>query len=108
MSKFLKFKTFLFSKCWKKAKEFRGIRIIRYEESVYYVNVDNFKYKVLKLSKINPDEIKSRINSETKQELGKLMKLLKQTKKEKDDENKSVINIEGYDFDLVKIFSWKF
>lgn len=84
----------------KNAKEFRGIRIIRYEESVYYVNVDNFKYKVLKLSKINPDEIKSRINSETKQELGKLMKLLKQTKKEKDDENKSVINIEGYDFDL--------
>ena len=31
-----------------------GIRIIRYEESLYYANVDNFKYKIIKLSKINP------------------------------------------------------
>ena len=37
-----------------KAKEINGIRIIRYEESLYYANVDNFKYKIIKLSKINP------------------------------------------------------
>ena len=71
------------------------------------MNVDNFKYKILKLSKINPDEIKSQINRETKEEIGKLLKMIKQSKNEKDDENKSVINIEGFDFDLVGGYFFK-
>jgi len=37
------------------AKEFDNIKIIRYEESLFYANVENFKYKVMKLTKINPD-----------------------------------------------------
>lgn len=41
----------------KKAKEFETIKIIRYEESIYYANVDNFKYKIVKLSGVNPTEI---------------------------------------------------
>jgi MFS superfamily sulfate permease-like transporter len=36
------------------AQEFEGIKIIRFEESIYYANVDNFKYKVMKIVGINP------------------------------------------------------
>ncbi len=39
------------------AKEFETIKMIRYEESVYYANVENFKYKIVKLCGINPDEV---------------------------------------------------
>ena len=37
-----------------KAKEFAQIKIIRYEESIYYANVDNFKYRIIKLVGIDP------------------------------------------------------
>jgi MFS superfamily sulfate permease-like transporter len=37
-----------------KAKEFPGIKIIRYEESVYYANVDNFTSRIIKLVGIDP------------------------------------------------------
>ncbi|CAF0955390.1 unnamed protein product [Brachionus calyciflorus] len=39
------------------AKEFEAIKIIRYEESIYYANVDNFKYKIIKLSGVNPANV---------------------------------------------------
>ena len=39
-----------------KAKEFDGIKIIRYESSIYYANVEYFTYKILKLSELNVDE----------------------------------------------------
>ena len=45
-----------------KAKEYENIKIIRYEESIYYANVDNFKYKVLKLVNLNPQQILADIN----------------------------------------------
>jgi hypothetical protein len=38
----------------KKAKEIAGIKIIRYEESVYYANAENFKYRIMKTIGINP------------------------------------------------------
>ena len=44
------------------AKEFDNIKIIRYEESLFYANVENFKYKVIKLTKVNP-ELKRKENS---------------------------------------------
>lgn len=53
----------------KEAKEFKEIKIIRYEESVYYVNVDNFKYKIFKLSQINPTEVLAKINKSYQNEL---------------------------------------
>ena len=47
-----------------KAKEFAEIKIIRYEESVYYANVDNFKYRIIKLVGIDPATEIIRINKE--------------------------------------------
>lgn len=44
-----------------KAKEFDNIKIIRYEESIYYANVDNFKYKIIKLCNVRPDEIRKKL-----------------------------------------------
>lgn len=84
------------------------MRIIRYEESVYYVNVDNFKYKVFKLSKINPDEIKAKISSETKREIQHFLKLVKQHKDNEKKENKTVANLENGDFDPVIIYFFFF
>jgi hypothetical protein len=37
--------------------EFQDIKIIRYEESIYYANADNFKYKIKKLSGFDPIEL---------------------------------------------------
>ena len=48
----------------REAQEFRNIKIIRYEESIYYINVDNFKYQVMKLSGINPEERSKKIYRE--------------------------------------------
>lgn len=70
-----------------------GIRIIRYEESVYYANVDNFKYKVMKLSRINPDFIKTKMSKEISNEI---KNLIKKYKRKSGDKNslKNEINIE--------------
>lgn len=67
------------------------MRIIRYEESVYYANVDNFKYKVLKLSKINPEQIKESIQREVNDEMKTFVRIMKQEAKKakKDDDNES-------------------
>ena len=47
-----------------KAREFVDIKIIRYEESIYYANVDNFKYKIMKLVGINPAEVMNKVKKE--------------------------------------------
>ena len=39
------------------AKELPNIKIIRYEESIYYANADNFKCRIIKSVGINPEEI---------------------------------------------------
>jgi MFS superfamily sulfate permease-like transporter len=44
------------------AVEFKDIIIIRYEESIWYGNVENFKYQIYKTSGINPLKIMERIN----------------------------------------------
>ncbi len=56
------------------AREFPGIKIIRYEESVYYANVDNFKYHIIKISQTNPNEIANEIDRAYAVEVKKLMK----------------------------------
>jgi hypothetical protein len=44
-----------------KAKEIEGIKILRYEESIYFANCENFIYKIIKFSGVNPNEIISKI-----------------------------------------------
>jgi hypothetical protein len=58
----------------KKAQEFQTIKIIRYEESVYYANVDNFKYRIVKLCGIDPDEVleQIRLKQEARAKLAKV------------------------------------
>ncbi|RNA41964.1 solute carrier family 26 member 10-like [Brachionus plicatilis] len=51
------------------AQEFENIKIIRYEESIYYANVDNFKYKIYKLCGLKPEEVQKKLkkaNSKSK------------------------------------------
>ena len=55
------------------AQEFEGIKIIRYESSVFYANVENFTYKIEKLSGIDKHEIMNKINKR-KIEHNKLIK----------------------------------
>ena len=56
----------------KKAKEIEGIKILRYEESVYFANAENFIYKIIKLSGVNPSEINSKIKKKRSQNEKKL------------------------------------
>lgn len=76
------------------AKELEGIRIIRYEESLYYANVDNFRYKIMKLSKINPDTIKYRIQKESQREIKSFIQMFKQKKTNKE----AISHLEVSDF----------
>ena len=45
-----------------KAKEFKGIKIIRYESSVFYANVEGFSYKITKLAGVDTASIIQQIN----------------------------------------------
>ena len=38
------------------ATELKRIKILRYEESIYYANVENFKYKIIKLSGVESNK----------------------------------------------------
>ena len=72
------------------------MRIVRYEESVYYANVDNFKYKVMKLSKVNPEQIKESIRQESAAEIKSYLKIVKQEAKNAkadDDDCESGISV---------------
>ncbi|CAF1045955.1 unnamed protein product [Brachionus calyciflorus] len=55
------------------AKEFEGIKILRYEASIYYANVDNFIYKINKLCGINKNDIFHKINKK-KSEYGRMLR----------------------------------
>ena len=48
----------------REAKELPEIRILRFEESIYYANVDNFKYKVIKHSQIDVNETLKKIHEQ--------------------------------------------
>ena len=65
----------------REAQEFRNIKIIRYEESIYYINVDNFKYQVMKLSGINPEERAQKIVRLCNKQYKQLDKLAQEQKK---------------------------
>jgi hypothetical protein len=39
------------------AREIEGIKIIRFEQSIYYANVENFMYKVIKNSGVDPSNV---------------------------------------------------
>jgi MFS superfamily sulfate permease-like transporter len=59
--------------------EYEGIKIIRYEANIYYANVDNFLYKIGKLSSINPKEAIASIEKK-KEKLDRLMLILAKQK----------------------------
>lgn len=67
---------------FKEARELNGIKIIRYEESVYFANVENFKYKIIKLSKNHPYELNDKIQTEIK-EARKSFKIVSKSVKRK-------------------------
>ncbi len=56
----------------REAQEFKHIKVIRYEESVYYTNVDNFKYQVMKFVGLNPEDILHCIDEECNKQYKKL------------------------------------
>ena len=47
------------------AFELNGIKIIRYEESLYFANVENFKYQIVKYVGIVPSDILAEIKEKT-------------------------------------------
>lgn len=58
-----------------KAIEIEGIKIIRYESSIFYANVDNFVTRIFKLSGINPNEIIAKMNKKREEFAKKQQKL---------------------------------
>lgn len=62
--------------------EIDGIKIIRYESSIFYANSENFTYKIKKLSGVSPDEILEKINKR-KKEFKKKIHRIKQNNKVK-------------------------
>jgi SulP family sulfate permease len=84
------------------AREYKHIKIIRYEESVYYANVDNFKYKVMKLAGVKPSEILSEIERDCKAEFKHIEKMAaKQKKLLKNGLSTRNLDFAGYIFDKV-------
>jgi len=80
----------------REAQEYKHIKIVRYEESVFYANVDNFKYKVQKLVDIKPREIMAQIDKECDNEYKKIEKLAsKQKRLIKKQQDASHLDIEG-------------
>ena len=57
------------------ACEIENVKIIRYESSLYYANVENFVYKVIKLSGVNPNDIESKIKKKQAEYFKKAKKL---------------------------------
>ncbi len=64
-----------------KAEELDGIKIIRYEESIYYANAENFRYKVIKLSEVDPLDVLNSIQREYKRLLKDFKKLKRNNKR---------------------------
>lgn len=90
----------------REAKEYRHIKIIRYEESVFYANVDNFKYKVVKLTGINPVEVLRKIDRECTKLYKKLERVASNQKKLfKKNKPTDELDFADYVFDQVNIIS---
>ena len=71
------------------------MKIIRYEESIYYANVDNFKYKIIKLSQIDPIVTLNDIHNKSKKRLNENKKKLKVVSATQASGNDSNENIES-------------
>ena len=78
----------------KEANELDGIKIIRYEANIYYANVENFAYKIMKLSTLRPNEIVSLINQKRKKinDLGAKKSDQNEIKKILENEIESILN----------------
>jgi len=58
------------------AVEIKSIKIIRYEANIYYANVENFIYQVIKLSQVKPREVVELIERK-KEQSEKIIKKIK-------------------------------
>lgn len=78
----------------KEAHELDGIKMIRYEANIYYANVENFAYKIMKLSTLRPNEIVSLINQKRKKinDLDAKKSDQNETKKILENEIESILN----------------
>ena len=90
----------------REAQEFRNIKIIRYEESVYYVNADNFKFQVMTLSGINPEAFSQKIERLCKKQYKQLEKLAKEQNKCIKEDLPNVVGgyVSDYVLDRVNIY----
>ena len=73
--------------------ELKGIKIIRYEANVYYANVDNFKYRVCKLSLVEPKEVIALMDKKKERHAKLLARIAK--KKLKKLKSKSNVHFES-------------
>lgn len=48
----------------REAEELAEIKILRFEESIFYANVDNFKYQLMKYAEIDVEEAIKKIQAE--------------------------------------------
>jgi MFS superfamily sulfate permease-like transporter len=60
------------------AREIENIRILRFESSLYYANVDNFLYKIAKNSSIEPKNFLRKLDKLKEDHEKKLNKKLKE------------------------------
>ena len=68
------------------AVEIKSIKMIRYEANIYYANVENFIYQVLKLSQVKPREVVELIEKK-KEQSEKVIKKIKAKNKKKVSKN---------------------
>ena len=57
------------------ATEIESTKIIRYEANIYYANVENFTYQVLKLSSVKPREIIEQIEKKKEESEKRIKKI---------------------------------
>jgi MFS superfamily sulfate permease-like transporter len=81
--------------------ELNGIKIIRYEANIYYANVDNFKYRVAKLSSLNTKEIVALIDKQKENFHKQVEKLKKQ--KVRDNKNKEKVFTEEFEKSVLEL-----
>ena len=62
-----------------KAKEINSVKIIRFESNLYYGNAENFIYKIVKFSAVDPYRIASEIENK-KETHAKMIKKIHQNK----------------------------
>ena len=75
------------------AREIVGIRIVRFEQSIFYANVDNFVYKIVKKCGVDPAEVLEKIRKIKSANANLEKKKLKETKNQQNRKNSGVSTV---------------